>query len=53
MRLMEILSDQAGCGKYNIAASKPKIPVSHVQGEIATKFQRLNLHFRGPAIEWD
>ena len=31
---------------------KPEIPISQLPSEIETKFQRLNLHFRGPAIEW-
>ena len=27
-----------------MAASKPKVPISQLPGEIETKFQRLNLH---------
>ena len=53
MGLVQTLSDQTGCGKLNMAASKPEIRISQLPGEIETKFQRLNLHFRGPAVEWD
>ena len=53
MGLMHTLSEQTGCGKSNMAASKPEIPISQFAGETETKFQRLNLHFRGPAIELD
>ena len=48
---MHTLSDQTGCGKSKMAATKPEIPLSQLPGEIETKFRRLNLHFRGPAIE--
>ena len=50
---MQILPDQTGCGKFNMAASEPEIPTSQLPSGIETKFQRLNLHFRGPAFEWD
>ena len=53
MGLLQVLSDPTGCGKSNMAASKPEIPMSQLPGEIETKFQRLNLHFPNPAIEWD
>ena len=51
MCLVQILSDQTGYGKSNMAAPKPEIPISQLPGEIETKFQWQNLHFRGPAIE--
>jgi len=36
-----------------IAASNPEIPISQLPGESGKILQRLDLHFRGPAIEWD
>jgi len=33
MGLLQILSDQSGCVKSNIAASKPEIPISQLPGE--------------------
>ena len=41
MGLVQILSDQTGCGKSNMAASKPEEPISPLLGEIATNFQKL------------
>ena len=51
MAPVALRSDRAGSDKCKMAAPKPEIPISLVPGEIETKFQRLNLHFRGPAIE--
>ena len=45
--------NQTGSRNCNMAASEPEMPISQLPGEIETKFQRLNQHFRGPAIEWD
>ena len=45
--------NQTGRLNSKIAASKPEILKSQLPGEIETKLPRLNLHFRGPAIEWD
>jgi len=39
--------------KTNMAASKLKMHVSPLPDEISTKFQRLYICFRGPAIDWD
>ena len=64
MGIVRILSDQnrkwdvqygglqTGSKKSKMAVSKPEISISQLPDEIETKFQRLNLHFRGPAIEW-
>ena len=40
MGLVHTLSDQTGCGKSNMAASKPELPTSQLPDEIANKFQR-------------
>ena len=34
MGLVQTLSDQTGCGKSNMAATKPEIPISQLPGEI-------------------
>ena len=39
--------------KLQYGCLQTEIPISQLPGEIEMKFQRLNLHFRGPAIEWD
>ena len=36
-----------------MAAYKPDILISQLLDKIETKFQRLTLHFRGPATQWD
>jgi len=41
--------NQTGSGKSNMA----EILISQLLDEIETKFWRLHLHFRGPAVEWD
>jgi len=51
MGYVQMLFDQTGCGELNIAAFKPEIPIYQLPGEIETKFQRLNLYFRGKALE--
>jgi len=45
--------NQTGRGKSNMTSSKPEILISQLLDEIETKFRRLDLHFRGPAFEWD
>ena len=47
--------NQTGSLNCNMAVSKPEIPISQLPADrpLETKSQRLNLHFRGPAIEWD
>jgi hypothetical protein len=47
----QIHLEQNGCGKSITVASKLEIPISQLVVEIETKFQQLNLHFRGPAIK--
>jgi imidazoleglycerol phosphate synthase glutamine amidotransferase subunit HisH len=47
------VSIYTGSGKSNMAAFKPKISISQLLDEIETKFQRLNLHFRVPQMQWD
>ena len=44
--------NQTGSRNRNMAASKPEIPIFQLPDEIETIFQRINLHFRVPAIEW-
>jgi len=44
MGLVQILSDQTGSGKCNMAASTPEILLSQLLDEIETKFRRLDLH---------
>ena len=51
MRLKRIFYNQTGSGKSKMAASKPEILLSRLVDEIETKSQRLNLHFRGQAIQ--
>ena len=41
MGLVQILSDQTGSGKSNMAASKPEVHISPLPGEMATNFQQL------------
>ena len=41
MGLVQILSDQTGCGKSNMAAFKPEEPISPLPGDIATNLQQL------------
>src|SRR5664279_4285390 len=53
MVLLWILPVVAGSGKSKMAAFKPDILISQLQDKIATKFQRLTLHFQGPATQWD
>jgi hypothetical protein len=42
---------KTGSGKLKMAASKLEMYISQCVHEIATKFQRLYLCFRGPAIQ--
>ena len=51
--LRGILCNQTGSGKSKMAASSLELLISRLVGEIETKSQRLNLHFRGQAIQWD
>ena len=58
--LRGILWDQTGSGKSKMAASLEllifqwvKLLISRLVGEIETKSQWRNLHFRGQAIQWD
>jgi len=53
MVLVQIMSDQTGHGEFIVAATKPEIPVYQLLSELETKFQRLRLNFRGPAIVWN
>ena len=53
MGIVQILSDQTGCGKSNMAASKLGTPISQLPGEIETKLQRLYPCFRGQATRRD
>ena len=39
--------------KSKMAAAETELFISQLVDEIETKFQRLNLYFRGPAIEWN
>ena len=51
--LRRILCNQTGSGNYKMAASKPEVLISQLVDKIQTKSQRLNLHFRGPTVQWD
>ena len=43
---------ETGSAKSKMAASEPELIISLLVDEIETKSQRLNLHFRGQAIQW-
>src|SRR5664279_2590706 len=45
------MSGVTGSRKFTMAAAKPEIHISSLQDKIATKFQRITLHFRGPATK--
>src|SRR5664279_40176 len=53
MVLLWIISVVAESQKSKMAASKPDILISQLLDKIETKFQRLTLHFRGPATQWE
>jgi hypothetical protein len=53
MEKLETLLDQTGNAEFRKAASKPEQLMYGLIDEIETKSQRLNLHFRGHAIQWD
>ena len=52
MKLLTTLWVGTGSQKSNMAAAKQEVVISQVLSEIETKFQMLNPHFWGPAIQW-
>jgi len=53
MALVGLLQDKTGHGKPKMATSKMELVICQLLDDIETKFRRLDLHFRGPAFEWD
>jgi len=53
MGLSEMLYDQTGSKKSNIAAFQPEVLLSKLVDKIGTKVQRLYTCFRGQAIQWN
>jgi len=53
MALVGLLQDETGYRKLKMATSKMELVICQPLDEIETKFRRLDLHFRGPAFEWD
>jgi len=53
MALVGLLQDKTGSGKPKMATSEMELVICQLLDEIETKFRRLDLHFRGPALEWD
>src|SRR5664279_3866482 len=51
MALWPILSDITGNRKSKMAAYKPEVLITQPLDYIATRFQRLSSHFRGPVIQ--
>ena len=52
MALFRIRSDVIGSRKSKMAAVKPEVLISQLVDKIATPFQQLTPHFRGPGIQW-
>jgi len=53
MAQVGLLQDKIGIGKPKMATSEMELVICQLLDEIETKFRRLNLHFRGPAFEWE
>jgi len=51
--LKELLQDETGSGKPKMATSEMELVICQLLDDIETKFRRLDLHFQGPAFEWD
>ena len=52
MALLRILPDVTGSRLLKMAAAKPEVLISQLPNQIATPFQRLTHHFRGPTTQW-
>src|SRR5208282_4281893 len=52
MELLRIVPDATGSRFLKMAAAKPEVLISQLLDQIATPFQRLTHHFRGPAAQW-
>jgi len=53
MALVGLLQDETRSGKPKMATYEMVLVICQLLDEIETKFRRLDLHFRGPAFEWD
>jgi len=53
MALVGLLQDETGRGKPKMVTSKMELVMCQLLEEIETKFRQLDLHFRGPAFEYD
>jgi len=53
MALVGLLQDETGSGKPKMATSEMELVIRQLLEKIETKFRRLDLHFRDPAVEWD
>jgi len=53
MALVGLLQDEIGSGKPKMATSEMELVICQLLDETETKFQWLDLHFRGPAFEKD
>jgi len=53
MALVGLLQDETGSGKPKMATSEMELVIYRLLDKIQSKFRRLDLHFQGPAFEWD
>ena len=49
---LRTLSDLSGSRKSKMADDKPEVVISQLVDLIATRFQRLPLHYWDPATQW-